>query len=78
MIEGLKVNRKKIKEDLNKSLMLVTALTPSIGYENAAKIAQLAHTKNISLREASKQLGYINSDDFDNLVNPKKMISPTN
>ena len=54
--------------------MLVTALAPSIGYEKASKIAQLAHDKNLSLREASNQLNYIDQGEFDNLINPKSMV----
>ena len=75
MIEGIQPNKEKIKEYLDNSLMLVTALAPSIGYEKASKIAQLAHKKNLSLRQASNQLNYINQDEFDNLTNPKAMIS---
>ena len=54
--------------------MLVTALAPSIGYEKASKIAQLAHQKNLSLRQASSQLNYIDQKEFDNLTNPQFMI----
>ena len=78
MIEGLKPNQKKIKDHIENSLMLVTALTPKIGYQKACKIAQLAHSENISLRVASKQLGYINEEDFDQLVNPKSMTNSLN
>ena len=74
MIEGIQPNEPKIKQYLENSLMLITALTPSIGYEKASKIAQLAHEKNISLREASNQLNYIDQEEFDNLINPKLMI----
>ena len=74
MIEGIQPNKEKIKEYLDDSLMLVTALAPSIGYEKASKIAQLAHKKNLSLRQASNQLNYINQEEFDNLVDPKSMV----
>ena len=74
MIEGIEPNKEKIKEYLDDSLMLVTALAPSIGYEKASKIAQLAHEKNLSLRQASNQLNYINQEEFDSLINPKSMI----
>ncbi len=74
MIEGIQPNEEKIKEYLKNSLMLVTALAPSIGYEKASEIAQLAHKKNLSLRQASIQLNYINQEEFDNLTNPKSMI----
>ena len=74
MIEDIKPNTEKIKEYLDNSLMLVTALAPSIGYEKACKIAQLAHEKNLSLRQASSQLNYIDQKEFDQLTNPKSMI----
>ena len=54
--------------------MLVTALAPSIGYNKASKIAQLAHKKNLSLRQACIELNYIDQEEFDNLTNPKSMI----
>jgi len=74
MIEGIQPNEEKIKEYLENSLMLVTTLAPSIGYEKASEIAQLAHKKNLSLRQASIQLNYIDQEEFDNLTNPKSMI----
>ncbi len=74
MIEGIQPNEEIIKEYLDNSLMLVTALAPSIGYEKASEIAQLAHRKNLSLRQASIQLNYIDQEEFDNLTNPKSMI----
>ena len=74
MIEGIKPNEPKIKEYLENSLMLVTALAPSIGYEKASKIAKLAHEKNLSLRQASNQLSYIDQEEFDTLIDPKSMI----
>ncbi len=74
MIEGIQPNKPKIKEYLENSLMLVTALAPSIGYEKASKIAQLAYVKNLSLKQASTQLNYIDQEEFDNLINPKSMI----
>ncbi len=74
MIEGMLPNEPKIKQYLENSLMLVTALAPSIGYEKASKIAQLAYKKNLSLREASNQLNYIDQEEFDHLINPKSMI----
>ena len=74
MIEGIQPNKTKIKQYLDNSLMLVTALSPSIGYEKASKIAQLAHEKNLSLRQASSQLNYLDQEEFDNLISPKSMI----
>ncbi len=76
MIQGIQPNKSKIKHYLENSLMLVTALAPSIGYEKASKIAQLAYDKNLSLRQASNELNYINQEEFDNLINPKSMIGP--
>jgi fumarate hydratase, class II len=56
--------------------MLVTALSPHIGYDNAAKVAKLAHEKGLTLREASEQLGLMKGAEFDRLVRPDKMIQP--
>tara|TARA_Y100001968_G_scaffold80983_1_gene72097 strand:- start:2167 stop:3555 length:1389 start_codon:yes stop_codon:yes gene_type:complete len=75
MIVGIQPNKAKIKQYLENSLMLVTALAPSIGYEKASKIAQLAHEKDLTLRQACNQLNYIDDEEFDNLTNPKSMIS---
>ena len=74
MIKDIQPNRPKIKQYLEDSLMLVTALAPLIGYEKSSQIAQLAHKKNISLREASRQLNYIDQAEFDDLINPKSMV----
>ena len=74
MIESIQPNKAKIKQFLDNSLMLVTALSPSIGYEKASKIAQLAHEKNLSLRQASSQLNYLDQEEFDKLMSPKSMI----
>ncbi|WP_320666947.1 class II fumarate hydratase [Prochlorococcus sp. MIT 1307] len=76
MIEGMQPNYSKIQEDLDQSLMLVTALTPAIGYKKASEIAQYAHQKRISLRDAAIKLDYINEVDFDRLVDPTSMIFP--
>lgn len=73
-VAGITPNYEKINENLNKSLMLVTALSPHIGYENAAKIAKLAHKENLTLREASFRLGLISNEDFDKFVDPSKMV----
>ncbi len=74
MIEGMQPNNLKIQSDLENSLMLVTALTPSIGYEKASEIAQFAHKQNISLRKAAIKLNYITEQDFNQIVDPKLMI----
>jgi len=71
---GIKPNKKKIKELLNNSLMLVTALNSKIGYYKSAEIANLAHEKGITLKEAAVKLNYANSEEFDKWVDPKKMI----
>ena len=75
-LEGLKANKKKIDDNLNKSLMLVTALAPEIGYEKSAEIAKKALRENITLKESAKSLGYLSEQDFDNLVKPEEMVSP--
>ena len=71
---GIKPNNEKISENMKKSLMLVTALNTHIGYENAAKIAKLAHKENLTLKEAALKLGLVNAEDFDQWVNPSKMV----
>ena len=71
---GITPNREKIAENMNKSLMLVTALNTHIGYENAAKIAKLAHKDNLTLKEAALKLGLVSAEDFDQWVDPKKMV----
>ena len=73
-LKGIKPNKKKIKELLNNSLMLVTALNSKIGYYKSAEIANLAHDKGITLKEAAIKLNYANSEEFDKWVDPKKMI----
>lgn len=74
---GIEANEAKIKEYVNESLMLVTALNPHIGYENAAKIAKLAHAETITLKEAAVQSGLITAEQFDEYVRPEKMVHPT-
>ncbi len=71
---GIEPNMARITENLERSLMLVTALNPHIGYDNAAKIAKKAHTDGTSLREAAIALGLVAADDFDKFVDPKKMV----
>ena len=75
-VKGIKPNLKKIEEHLNNSLMLVTALNPHIGYDKAAKVAKLAHEKNMTLKEATVKLGFLTEKEFENIVQPKKMIGP--
>jgi len=76
LIEGTRPNLKKIKEYVDRSLMLVTALSPVVGYDKASKIAHYASDEELTLREAALKLGYISADDFDRIVDPKKMIKP--
>ena len=73
---GIKPNREKIREYLNQSLMLVTALNPHIGYENAAKVAKTAFRENLTLKEAAVKLGLLSGEKFDEIVRPEKMVSP--
>ncbi|MBS5680066.1 MAG: class II fumarate hydratase [Clostridiales bacterium] len=73
---GIKPNREKIQEYLNQSLMLVTALNPHIGYENAAKVAKTAFRENLTLKEAAVKLGMLSGERFDEIVRPEKMVSP--
>ena len=73
-VEGIKPDRKKMSENLNRSLMLATALTPYIGYENAAAVVHKAHRENLSLKESCLELGYLSEEDFDRYFHPEKMI----
>ena len=76
-VDGITPNEEKIKTNLYNSLMLVTALNPHIGYDKAAEVAKKAHENNTSLREAIIDLGYMSGEDFDELVDPQKMIKPS-
>ncbi|QPN69734.1 class II fumarate hydratase [Synechococcus sp. CBW1108] len=73
-IEGLQANESRIETLLDQSLMLVTALTPQVGYDRACAIAKHAHNQQLSLREAALVLGEISAEQFDNWVQPEKMI----
>ena len=73
-IEGLQVNEVRIERLVNQSLMLVTALTPAIGYDRASGIAKHAHRHGLSLREAALVLGEISGEEFDQLVRPERMV----
>ncbi len=75
-VKGIKANEKKIREHLDNSLMLVTALAPKIGYDNAAKIAKAALKNNTKLKEEAIKSGLINEIDYKVLINPLKMIEP--
>ena len=71
---GIKADKKKMHDNLHNSLMLVTALNPYIGYENAAKTSHLAFEENISLKEACVKLGFMTSEEFDKVFHPEQMI----
>ena len=71
---GIKANKEKMTQNLHRSLMLVTALTPYIGYEKGAEIAKLAHKKGVSLREACLELGYLSGEEFDKYFHPEDMV----
>jgi len=73
---GVEPNRDVIAHHVENTLMLVTALNEVIGYDNAAKVAKLAHKKNITLRQAAAELGLVKPEDFDKHVRPEKMVSP--
>jgi fumarate hydratase class II len=73
-IEGLQPNKLRIAELVERSLMLVTALAPQIGYDNAAKITKHAHAEGLTLREASLALGLVYAATFDRLVRPQDMV----
>ena len=73
---GVQPNREVIARHVENTLMLVTALNEVIGYDNAAKVAKLAHAKKITLREAAAELGLVKAEDFDRYVRPEKMVSP--
>jgi fumarate hydratase, class II len=75
-IEGLEANVERITAHLNESLMLVTALTSHIGYDNAASIAKHAHKHRKTLREAAIELGHLTQEEFDRLIRPEKMTRP--
>jgi len=75
-IKGLKADKKRIKELLNNSLMLVTALAPKVGYDNAAKIAKTALKNNTTLKHEALKSGLINEKEYNKIVDPKKMIKP--
>jgi fumarate hydratase class II len=73
---GIEVNRQQVEHDVQNSLMLVTALSPVVGYDKAAKIAHTAHVDHSTLREAALKLGYISAEEFDKWVNPESMTRP--
>ena len=76
MLRGIEVDRAKVDWYVRNSLMLVTALTPKLGYDKAAKVAHTAHVEHTSLREAALKLGYLTAQEFDQLVKPEDMTKP--
>ena len=76
LIEGTKPNLKKIKEYVDRSLMLVTALSPVIGYDKASKIAHYALDNDLTLKQAALKLGFVAEDEFNRVVDPAKMVHP--
>ncbi len=73
-VSGIRANREKMTENLHRSLMTVTALNPHIGYENAAKVAKLAHAEGITLKEACVRLGYLTAEEFDRVFDFERMV----
>jgi fumarate hydratase class II len=76
LVEGTKPNLKKITTDVERSLMLVTALAPVIGYDKASQIAHYAMDNDLTLREAALKLGFVSEAEFDRVVDPAKMVKP--
>jgi fumarate hydratase class II len=77
LVAGTKPNlKKKIKEYVDRSLMLVTALAPVIGYDKASKIAHYAMGSDLTLKDAALKLGFVTEDEFDRVVDPAKMVTP--
>lgn len=74
LLEGLVANKENIEKNLENSLMLVTSLSPHIGYDKASKIAKYAFNNNLTLKEASHELGYLEDSEFDEIVKPEKMV----
>ncbi len=76
LVEGMEPNRKQIDAYVERSLMLVTALSPVIGYDKASKVAHHAHHHDLSLREAALALGFVDAEEFDRIVDPAAMVRP--
>ena len=73
-VSGIKADREKCRDNLHNSLMLVTALNPHIGYENAAKVAHMAYDEGVSLKEACVRLGFLTAERFDEVFHPEEMV----
>jgi fumarate hydratase class II len=76
-VAGIEADRKRIAKLLHESLMLVTALNPKIGYDNAAKAAKKAHQEGTTLKHAAVELGLLTEDEFDQWVRPEAMLGPS-
>jgi fumarate hydratase class II len=75
-VVGIRADEKRIHDLMERSLMLVTALAPRIGYDNAAKVAKTAHANGTTLKEEALRLGFVSAAEFDKLVQPDKMTHP--
>jgi fumarate hydratase class II len=76
-VVGIEANEPRIRELTERSLMLVTALAPTIGYDKAAQVAKAAHANGTTLREEAIRLGFVTAAEFDRLVRPEKMVRPS-
>jgi fumarate hydratase, class II len=75
-VVGIRANEKRIREQMERSLMLVTALSPHIGYDKAAQVAKAAHANGTTLREEALRLGFVSGAEFDRIVRPETMTRP--
>jgi fumarate hydratase class II len=75
-VKGLQANEEQIRKYLDESLMVVTALSPKIGYDKAAAIAKKAHHEKTTLKKAALSLGHVTEEEYDTIVVPRKMTSP--
>ena len=75
-VVGIKANEQRIRELMERSLMLVTALSPKIGYDKAAQVAKAAHANGTTLRQEAVRLGFVTATEFDRLVRPERMVRP--
>ncbi len=76
MLNGIEANGPRIEKLMTESLMLVTALAPTIGYDNATKVAKTAHKNGTTLKEEAIALGFVDAETFDKVVRPEQMIGP--
>jgi fumarate hydratase class II len=76
-VAGIEANEARISRLVNDSLMLVTALTPEIGYDKATEVAKAAHKRGTTLKEEALRLGYVDEATFDRVVRPEKMLGPS-